>query len=142
MHKKPAYIITGSLVAIFLIFMIPSTTTYEREPKSTEDEATGITDTQIVTLRPELVPICSCESMQGKNGTPTHYEADGVTVLRGRVNQNDIGICQINLDYHEKAAISAGLDLFIEADNITYANLLYEQQGNQPWSWSKQCWTE
>lgn len=94
----------------------------------------------LVQLNPALVPICSCESKQGKNGAPTHYEADGVTVLRGRENPDDVGMCQINLHYHNATAIKMGLDLFKREDNITYANWLYEKEGSTPWNWSRKCW--
>ena len=126
------------ILATVLLILLTSTSTivYERESESTQNEATEVT----VTLKPELVPICSCESMQGKYGTPTHYEEDGVTVLRGRVNPDDIGICQINLGYHQAAAEAQGLDLFVEADNITFANQLYEKTGSAAWSWSRSCW--
>lgn len=91
-------------------------------------------------LRKELIPICSCESQRGKYGKPTHFEKDGKTVLRGKVNPLDIGMCQINLKWHGEAAKKKGLDLFKEEDNITYANYLYGKQGSQPWNWSRACW--
>lgn len=93
-----------------------------------------------VVLNPALVPICSCESRQGKKGVPTHYEADGVTVLRGRENPDDVGMCQINLHYHKETATKMDLDLFKREDNITYANWLYEKEGSTPWNWSRSCW--
>lgn len=136
MPKKALYALILTLVAVLLLYMIPTTVTYEKEPQSTQNEATE----DIASLIPELVPICSCESMQGKYGTPTHYEEDGVTVMRGRVNPDDIGICQINLGYHQETADAMGLDLFVEANNITFANWLYEQSGNSAWSWSRSCW--
>lgn len=86
------------------------------------------------TLNPILIPICTCES--GLH----HFEADGITVKRGRVNPNDVGICQINLTYHQAQAEKMGLDLLKEEDNIKYANWLYEQSGTTPWNWSKSCW--
>ena len=91
------------------------------------------------TLYPELVPVCSCESMGRPDRKPRHYEEDGVTVLRGKINPLDVGACQINLKYHEQAATSMGLDLFKEEDNYAYANYLYDQQGFKPWSWSAHC---
>ena len=125
------------VVLLFLLIFIPSETIYyERDTEHPQNSSEDVT----TTLRPELVPICSCESMQGKYGTPTHYEEDGVTVLRGRVNPDDIGICQINLYYHEDTAKEMGLDLFVEEDNITFANHLYGLNGNQDWSWSRGCW--
>ena len=92
MQNKALYLLSLALIAVISILLIPNTTLYEIEPESP----------QKATLRPELVPICSCESMRGKYGTPTHYEEDGVTVLLGRVDPNDVGICQINLRYHQE----------------------------------------
>lgn len=86
-----------------------------------------------VTLHPNLVPICRCES--GLN----QFEADGITVLRGRVNPLDIGICQINLKYHGEAAERLQYDLFTLEGNIRYANHLYTAQGATPWKWSAPC---
>lgn len=92
------------------------------------------------TLNPALKRVCSCESNGRPDLEPNHYEADGVTVKRGRINNLDIGMCQVNLYYHEAEATRLGLDLFKEEDNITYANRLYEREGLTPWAWSKQCW--
>jgi hypothetical protein len=91
------------------------------------------------TLYPELVPVCSCESTGRPDNEPRHYDLDGVTVLRGRINPLDVGACQINLKYHEQAATNLGLDLFKEEDNYAYANYLYDHQGFKPWSWSAHC---
>ena len=106
---------------------------------SAPEEVREIAATQIIELHPNLIPICACESRGRADAKPTHYEADGVTVLRGRINNLDVGMCQINLKYHEATAIELGLDLFVEEDNITYANYLYEHQGARPWSWSAHC---
>lgn len=93
----------------------------------------------IATLHPELVPICTCESGQG-TGKPQHFNIQTGEVLRGVVNPQDIGMCQINLKYHQAAAERMGLDVFKEEDNIAYANWLFEQEGSTPWNWSKPCW--
>lgn len=134
MRKHAKIALCSAFVAVFAVIATPSTVSYSREQPDPKTDATK------AVLRPELVPICSCESRQGKNGTPTHYEADGVTVLRGRENPDDVGICQINLYYHEAPATKMGLDLFKEEDNITYANWLYAKEGSTPWNWSKTCW--
>ncbi len=89
-------------------------------------------------LRSEMVSVCSCESTGRPNNIPQHYAPDG-TVLRGRINPSDVGACQINLGYHQAAAESMGLDVFVEEDNYAYANYLYETQGYKPWSWSAHC---
>ncbi len=85
------------------------------------------------TLLPALIPICKCESGLRQ------FNKDG-TVLRGRVNKLDVGICQINTHYHGQQALAMNLDLETESDNITYANYLYSTQGSTPWDWSKSCW--
>jgi hypothetical protein len=92
-----------------------------------------------VELTKELKPICACESAGSKTKEPTQYDTDG-SVLRGKINKNDIGMCQINLIFHDKKAKEMGLDLFKEQDNIKYANWLFEKEGSTPWNWSKNCW--
>lgn len=87
---------------------------------------------------PELKRICSCESTGSPNNEPQHY-LNG-SVIRGRINSSDVGMCQINEYYHDDAAISLGLDLENKEDNLSYAEHLYETQGNQPWFWSEHCW--
>jgi len=101
-------------------------------------------------LNPLLKPVCACESsFEGRsNGTPQHFEEDGVTVRTGRVNPADRGICQINTTVHSSTLASMGLDVEKEADNITFANWLFKTQGFTPWRWSydpdrKKCqWEE
>ena len=92
-----------------------------------------------VELLPELKPICACESVGNKYAEPQHFLKNG-EVVRGIVNNQDVGLCQINLKYHQEAAEKLGLDLFLENDNIIYANNLYTEQGNKPWVYSKGCW--
>ncbi len=87
----------------------------------------------------DLMRICSCESTGGPDNMPRHFDQFG-EVLRGKVNHNDIGMCQINLTYHEAEATRIGLDLFDQDQNFEYAVRLYESQGSQPWSWSQSCW--
>lgn len=89
-------------------------------------------------LDPALLPICTCESGRGI-GHPVQFNADG-TVRRGVVNPHDIGMCQINSDYHEAAATKLGMDIYTTAGNIAYANYLYRHEGTAPWNWSKSCW--
>lgn len=93
-------------------------------------------------LRPELIPICSCESTGHPDRVPRHYEDDGVTVRRGRINPNDIGMCQINIQENNNGPQirKMGLDVFKKEDNIKYANWLYDKYGTKPWNWSKHCW--
>ena len=93
-------------------------------------------------LNPTLIPVCSCESTGKKYGTPTQWDEDG-NVLHGRINHNDIGMCQINVEPRNgniQKSIELGFDVYTEQGNIKYANWLYEHAGLTPWNWSKGCW--
>ena len=52
---------------------------------------------------------------------------------------NDIGFWQINDYYHEKPALSMGLDIYDEKDNIQYGFWLFSIEGAVPWSASRHC---
>lgn len=80
-----------------------------------------------------MVQIARCES------TFRHELADG-SVLRGRVDNDDLGVMQINTRYHGARAAELGLDLLDLDDNMTFARLLYEEQGTRPWNASAPCW--
>jgi len=85
--------------------------------------------------------VCGCESNGNPYSEPQQFHANG-TVIRGVINNQDIGMCQINLKYHGESAVRLGLDLFTREGNIKYANMLFASQGYQPWSWSKHCWSK
>lgn len=80
----------------------------------------------------KLYQIAWCESRlrQFKNGE----------VLRGIVNQKDVGILQINETYHKKEAEAMGIDIYTLEGNIKFGKYLYRTQGTQPWSASESCW--
>ena len=82
---------------------------------------------------PIMAEIARCES------TYRHYLPDG-KVLRGKVDDDDTGVMQINTRYHQQKADQLGLDLTNIYDNMAYARDLYERQGTQPWSASAPCW--
>lgn len=82
---------------------------------------------------PVMVQVARCES------TFRHTLADG-SVLRGRVDNRDVGVMQINTYYHGDTADQLDLDLESLYDNMAYARYLYEKQGTQPWSASEPCW--
>lgn len=82
---------------------------------------------------PVMVQVARCES------TFRHNLADG-SILRGRVDNRDTGVMQINTYYHGDTAQKLGLDLENLQDNMAYARYLYEKQGTQPWSASEPCW--
>jgi hypothetical protein len=82
---------------------------------------------------PVMIQIARCESHF------RHTLADG-SVLRGKVDNRDTGVMQINSFYHSKAATNLGLDITNLQDNMAYARHLYETQGIQPWRASSACW--
>lgn len=61
-------------------------------------------------------------------------------MLRGRVNPDDVGMCQINAYYHLEEASALGYDIMTPEGNWGYAEHLFATQGRQPWSWSRGCW--
>ncbi|MEX0933469.1 MAG: hypothetical protein WDZ74_01815 [Candidatus Paceibacterota bacterium] len=83
---------------------------------------------------PEMIYVAQCES------TFRHYGADG-NVLRGNVVSSDVGVMQINEYYHLDRARSLGYDVHTLEGNLGYARFLYEEQGLQPWSASRPCWS-
>jgi hypothetical protein len=82
---------------------------------------------------PILIEIARCESQF------RHLNEDG-TVLRGVVNDQDVGVMQINLYYHADDAEKLGHDLRSLEGNLAYAKALYTKKGTSPWSASKPCW--
>lgn len=80
----------------------------------------------------QLKEIARCESGD------IHFRLDG-SVIRGVVNNQDIGRYQINLKYHQATAERLGLDLFDEEDNEAYAMYLFKSQGARPWIHSNSC---
>lgn len=141
-----ALIIAAITIAIFF-FPMPSASAPQVELKPEHHFVETVEAKGIATVedsKPELVAplmrVCSCESTGSPENEPQHFEKDGVTVLLGKHNPRDVGMCQINLDAHEKTAITMGLDLFKMDDNIRYANWLFSKQGLKPWRYSKTCW--
>ena len=143
-----ALIVAAITIAVFLLPAPPAEAPSEvelkpevhfietAEAKEIEDVPTP-QEPQLVAM---LVPVCSCESTGAPDNEPQHFESDDVTVIVGRHNPRDVGMCQINLDAHGARLNELGLDAYNRADNITYANLLYREQGLQPWVYSKKCW--
>ncbi len=82
---------------------------------------------------PILVEVARCESelrQFGKDGK----------VVKGRVDNADIGLMQINERYHGETAKKMGIDIYTVEGNVAFANYLYGKYGIQPWNASKPCW--
>lgn len=90
-------------------------------------------------IAPELKAICAAESVGDWNAEPIQFNPDG-TVLRGRINPNDIGQCQINEPTWGKTAKELGFDIYTSNGNRQIANYIYETRGNQDWKYSKAGW--
>ncbi len=84
---------------------------------------------------PILIDIARCESRF------THFNKDG-EVQRGKVNNKDVGVMQINEHYHLNTALKMGIDIHTIEGNLKYARYLYEKKGSQPWSASAPCWSK
>lgn len=148
-HKNKIVAGVAMAYVVFLgVASIPSVTTYEKievpEVKPVvyvqlEVEKPLEIKRQVPSLYPTLKRICSCESTGSPDNEPQQFNADG-TVLRGKINPLDTGMCQLNSYYHDANAKSMGLDIETEYGNAVYANWLFETQGSTPWAWSKSCW--
>lgn len=84
---------------------------------------------------PLIVDVARCESQI------THWTEHG-HVLQGWIDDDDIGLMQINRRYHGATARKLGYDIYDIQGNIMYARYLYEREGLQPWSASKPCWSK
>ncbi len=82
---------------------------------------------------PIMIQVARCES------TFRHLDEDG-EIHRGRVNNADVGVMQINEFYHLDQAEKKNYNIYTIEGNTAYARDLYERQGTQPWKSSKPCW--
>lgn len=146
--------VLATILATLALLVAPtvvSKTTSDSEANRGQSEAIATSTESVETevaretavepvLNPALVPVCTCESGRG-TGKPQQFNPDG-SVRLGEINPHDIGMCQINSDYHEAKAVSLGMDIYTTNGNIRYANWLYAREGLTPWNWSKSCWAE
>ncbi|MCC7004928.1 hypothetical protein IT397_03360 [Candidatus Nomurabacteria bacterium] len=85
--------------------------------------------------KPILVEIAKCESQFRQ--TDTNGE-----VLRGQINNQDVGVMQINEKYHLKTSQDKNIDIYTLEGNLAYARELYEKSGSDPWKSSSKCWSK
>lgn len=102
----------------------------QEEPKTVEE-----TVNEYFKDTPILSKVAFCESRYRQ------FDAEG-QVLRGVVNPKDVGVMQINEDYHKIASQKLGLDIYTLEGNLAYAKHLYESQGVSPWVHSSKCWSK
>jgi hypothetical protein len=84
---------------------------------------------------PILSKVAFCESRYRQ------FNAEG-QVLRGVVNPKDVGVFQINEDYHLADSLKLGIDIYTLEGNLAYAKHLYETKGVSPWVHSSKCWSK
>lgn len=82
---------------------------------------------------PIMIEIAKCESRYRQ------FDENG-NVLKGKVDNRDTGVFQINKHYHLDTALKLGLDIYTLEGNMAYARYLYENEGSQPWNASSGCW--
>lgn len=82
---------------------------------------------------PIMIRIAKCES------TFRHLDPDG-DIHRGKANNADVGVMQINEFYHLDQSIKENLNIYTLEGNVSYARELYEKKGTKPWIASKSCW--
>jgi hypothetical protein len=84
---------------------------------------------------PILIAIAQCES------NFRQFNPDG-TVVRGKVDDHDVGVMQINETYWLDKSKSLGDDIYSVKGNVAYAKYLYAKQGTDPWNSSSKCWSQ
>ncbi len=84
--------------------------------------------------KPLMVEIANCESQFRQ------FNRDG-SVLRGIVNNQDVGLFQINEHYHLERAKRLGYDIYSPEGNMAYARVLFNEEGPEPWTSSSPCWS-
>ncbi len=86
-------------------------------------------------IKSELpIAIARCESQLQQ------YNKAG-EVLRGKANRYDVGIFQINEQYHLERSQELGFDIYTPEGNVGYATwLMSTTAGRGPWVWSRHCW--
>ena len=67
------------------------------------------------------------------------FDSNG-DVLRGTLNEKDIGIFQVSETYWLEKSLELGYDIYTVNGNIEMAVWIYNNYGTQPWAWSKKGW--
>lgn len=80
--------------------------------------------------------VAFCES------TWRQFDPETGKVLRGVHNPKDVGLFQINEDYHLDASTKLGYNIYTSQGNIDYALYLMKRDGLKHWKWSEPCWSK
>lgn len=114
------------------------------QPEKTVPETKKLPVAKISDVPQVLWDISWCESRddQSKRGYNYRYKTDAEGNKVKYLWSTDIGRWQVNDYYHLERAKSLGLDLYTEQDNLTYAILLYNENGTRDWNPSRECWRD
>lgn len=130
-------------IAVFIpllmaVFVVQAQTTQIADSTQIiiEEKKNDVTALDI--LDPVLLPVCGCESVGNPNATPQQFHQDG-SVIRGIINPQDIGMCQINEHYWLEESLALGYDIYTAEGNARMANHILETQGIEAWRWSNGC---
>ncbi len=82
---------------------------------------------------PLMAEIAYCESRFRQ------FEKDG-SLFRGKVNNKDVGVLQVNEHFHLQRATKLGYDIHTVEGNMAYSRRLYNESGARPWNSSSPCW--
>lgn len=110
-----------------------ATTTSTSESSFTNSKAIEAYVRKMDADEPLLIDIARCES------TFRQFDQNG-QVLRGKVNNGDVGVMQINEKYHADEAVKMGLNIYTVEGNVAFGRYLYDKYGAQPWGASSPCW--
>lgn len=125
-------------LVLFPILTPSNSRIIEREAIKSGIEVVDTQTPPIPQLYAKLRVICSCESNGHPNGQPRQF-SNG-QVLKGQINQKDIGACQISTQYWLEKSKELGYDIYTEEGNYKMANWIFENYGDEPWDASRFCW--
>ena len=138
--KSILYALLSKLSLVLVALAATTTATYPVTPLP----ANPVSRAEV--LPPVLERVAACESTGDPNGTPRQFNNDGTPLwgndpTTGKPVMRDVGIFQINTWVHADELKKLGLDVVhSEADNETYALILYRRNGLKDWAASKGCW--
>lgn len=141
--QNALYAILSKLSLVLVALAASTTATYSIVPPS----APRLSIAQIWATDPNLERVCSCESWGDPSKVPRQFNTDGSPLWgndpkTGKPIKRDVGECQINTLAHADELARLHLDVVNSAaDNVAYANILYQRNGLKDWAPSKQCWS-
>ena len=93
---------------------------------------------EVLAEKKEINPAVALEIAQCESEL-RQFNKDG-SILRGRDNPADVGVFQINENWHLTDSRKLGYDIYSTKGNIEYALYLMKRDGIRHWKYSKPCW--